>query len=79
MSTLGYPTAGKAENYYLQYLGLFQPHWRTVQLPDDQSYRIEVIDTWNMTILDAGVQRGTCRVELPGRPYMALRLTRVTE
>ena len=79
MSAWGYPTAGKAENYYLQYLGSFQPHWRTVQLPDDQPYRTEVIDTWNMTILDAGVERGTCRVELPGRPYMALRLTRMTE
>jgi hypothetical protein len=37
-----------------------------------------VIDTWNMTVETVpGVQRGTVRVELPARQYMAVRLRRV--
>ena len=35
---------------------------------------MEVIDTWNMTIEEAGVFRGKFTVTLPGRPYMAVRL-----
>jgi hypothetical protein len=37
-----------------------------------------VIDTWNMTVEPGlGVHRGTVRVELPARQYMAVRLRRV--
>ena len=78
MTAWGYPTAGVAGEYYLQYLGFYQPCWRTLQLPPQQAYLVEVIDTWNMTIADAGVHKGTCRVELPGRPYMAVRATLVS-
>jgi hypothetical protein len=79
MMRLGYPTAGTAGEYVLQYLTFFQPRWRTFEFPVGEPYRFEVIDTWNMTIEDAGVQSGACRVELPGRPYMAIRITRVAD
>lgn len=55
-----------------------------------QSYRIEVIDTWNMTITPVyGVfkmaRKNDCDVHdparptvvLPGKPWIALRMTRV--
>ena len=45
--------------------------------PADENWRVEVIDTWNMTITDAGVHSGKFRIALPGREYMAVRLTRV--
>jgi Domain of unknown function (DUF5605)/Domain of unknown function (DUF5060)/Protein of unknown function (DUF4038) len=77
MSRHGYPTVGQSGAYYLQYLGSFQPRWRTMEVPTDETYRAEVIDTWNMTVTDAGVHNGTFRIELPGRPYMAIRLGRV--
>ena len=32
--------------------------------------RVEVIDTWNMTVEDRGVYEGSFRIELTGRPYM---------
>jgi hypothetical protein len=36
---------------------------------------IDVIDTWNMTIEpQPGVHSGTVRVQLPARPYTAIRL-----
>jgi Domain of unknown function (DUF5605) len=36
---------------------------------------IDVIDAWNMTIEPRqGLHEGTVRVDLPARPYMAIRL-----
>ena len=44
-----------------------------IDLPEDRKYRIEVIDTWNMTraIARTGATGGV-QIELPGRPYMAI-------
>ena len=53
-----------------------QPSFREFRFDDGAAYRAEVIDTWNMTVTDAGTHRGRFRVDLPGRPYMAVRLTR---
>lgn len=48
-----------------------------LQLPEDKSYRIEVIDTWEMT-RSIAVDRasGSVRIELPGKPYMAVLAVR---
>ncbi|MBR3644257.1 MAG: DUF5605 domain-containing protein, partial [Parasporobacterium sp.] len=45
----------------------------TLQLPETKKYRVEVIDTWNMTreTVKSGVN-GTVEVDLPGREYMAV-------
>ena len=40
------------------------------------SWRVEVIDTWEMTVTDAGVHTGKFRIPLPGKEWMAIRLTR---
>ena len=73
----GYTNIGVPGEYVLQYLGFFQPRTRRYDLGDDDSYRYEVIDTWAMTITDAGIHQGAHEVELPGRAHMAVRLTRV--
>ena len=42
-------------------------------LPADVSYKVEVIDTWNMkreTVMEHA--SGVITVTLPGRPYMAV-------
>lgn len=63
--------------YYLLYFGVHQPLFREFNLPDG-GFRIDVIDTWNMTITrvadDAG---GHVRVELPAKPYQAIRIERI--
>ncbi|MGP3960689.1 DUF5060 domain-containing protein [Nonomuraea sp. 3N208] len=61
----------------LRYLGRRQPAQVTVELPPERGYKVELIDTWNMTItpVDRG-HRGRVRVGLPRRPYLALRMTR---
>ena len=62
--------------YRLYYYSFMQPSFREFRFDDGTAYRAEVIDTWNMTVTDTGTHRGRFRVDLPGRPYMAVRLTR---
>ena len=90
-----YHLGGKANQYYLRYFGADRPTEWDVILPgrgEDalQSYRIDVIDTWNMTVTpvdgvfkmarknDYDVQDpARPKVALPGKPWIALRVTRV--
>ncbi len=60
--------------YRLYYYSFMRPSFRDFHLDDETAYRVEVIDTWNMTVQDAGVHRGKFRVVLPGREYMAIRI-----
>ena len=53
-----------------------RPAFRELDLGNNQKWDVEVIDTWNMTIEKAGTFSGKARVELGGKPYMAIRLTR---
>lgn len=72
------PSAGIAGEYYLYYFGFNQPRYRNFTMTPGISYKVDVIDTWNMTIEEQnGVYEGTFRIELPGRQYMAIQMTRV--
>jgi len=62
--------------YHLYYFSFMRPSFRDFRFPEEESWRAEVLDTWNMTVEDRGIQRGSFRIELGGRPYMAVRLTR---
>jgi len=63
--------------YYLYYYGFNRPCKRTFMMDAAHTYRVEVIDTWEMTIQDAGVHNGTFTIELPRKSYMAIRIRRV--
>ncbi|MGE5558067.1 MAG: DUF5605 domain-containing protein [Bacillota bacterium] len=66
---------GKQGEYYLVYFGFNQPSFRVFELPAENSYKIDVIDTWEMTVTSLpGTFSGRCEVKLPGKPYMALRI-----
>jgi hypothetical protein len=70
--------AGQHGEYYLHYFGVRQPGRWTFDLPEGQSYQVEVIDTWEMTVTPLqGTFSGTFQVELPGRPYLAVRIRRL--
>ena len=56
-----------------------QPAFRRFHFDDTHQYRVEVIDTWDMTIEDRGVFTGLFRVELPSKQYMAIRIQQVTK
>jgi hypothetical protein len=64
-------------SHRLVYFGFGRPRFRSVSLPADSDWRVDVIDTWNMTV-DAlpDTYRGRCTIPLPGRPFMALRFRR---
>ena len=54
-----------------------RPSFREYNFDDDDEREVEVIDTWNMTIEKVGTFKKHIRVELPGRPYMAVRIKRI--
>lgn len=50
----------------------------TVRLPEGKTYKVEVIDTWNMTRTTVYENTsGIVPVKLPGRPYMAVLATEI--
>lgn len=63
-------------SYELHYLGLAQPAYYDLYLPEDEAYEVNIIDTWQMTIEAAGTFRGKTVLRLPQRPYIAVRLKR---
>ncbi len=72
------PTGRVGDSYRLTYFSFMQPRFRRVLLPAGTQWQADVIDTWNMTVTPVeGLLEGAASVELPGRPYMAVRLVRV--
>jgi hypothetical protein len=68
-------SAGQAGRYYLTYFGYRQPGEVSLDLPETAEYRADVIDTWAMTVTPiAGTFRGRKIIQLPTRPYLALRV-----
>jgi hypothetical protein len=72
------PCGGVPNEYYLFYFGFNQPRFRTIDLPADSRFRVDVIDTWAMEIRALeGARSGRTRVDLPGRQFMAIRARRI--
>ena len=68
---------GVPHEYYLGYLNDAQPRSIVIELPKDALYQVEVIDTWNMTITPLQKKfSGRSLIELPSKPYMALRIVK---
>lgn len=68
------------DDYFLFYFGERQHAERYIELPQDKKYEIEIIDTWEMTITKVdGLYSGVTKVELPSKPYIALRVTKFEE
>lgn len=60
--------------YYLIYFGFNRPDEVTFHFDEDTTFRIQVIDTWEMKIQEKGTGKGKFSVSLPGKEYMAIRL-----
>jgi len=74
---IGIVAAGIPNQYYLAYLGPHQSAVKPLKLPEDTSFKIEIIDTWEMTITSVdGTFNGTFDLEVPSKPFMALRITK---
>jgi len=70
--------SGQGDEYFLVYYGIGQPVYMILKLPEGNKYKIDIIDTWDMTITPApGTYEGECRVEMPGKQYIALRIQKI--
>lgn len=58
------------------YFSFLRPLYRDIYIDDETEYEVDVIDTWNMTIVPQGVFKGKFRVVVGGKPYMAVRMRR---
>ncbi|MGI5885442.1 MAG: DUF5605 domain-containing protein [Candidatus Spyradocola sp.] len=64
------------QDFYLLYFSFMRPSFREFYFDDETPLRVRVLDTWNATSTDKGVFRGRFRIDLPGRPYMAIQIVR---
>jgi hypothetical protein len=63
------------DDYFIFYFGNHQPGSRYFNLPQDSTYRVDVIDTWNMTVdCFSSAASGAIKVPMPAREYMAVRI-----
>lgn len=70
--------AGKGQEVYLFYYGIRTPAIQYYNIPNEHTYRAEIIDTWEMTITPvAGTFSGKATIQLPGKEDVAVRLIRV--
>ncbi|WP_432519233.1 DUF5605 domain-containing protein [Kineococcus sp. SYSU DK006] len=68
-------SAGVAGEHHLVYFGLHRPGFRRFFLDPATAWEVDVVDTWNMTVETLpGTRSGRFVVDLPGRPYIAVRL-----
>jgi hypothetical protein len=65
------------DDYRLIYVGRHRPAAKTLKLPEDQRYTVDIIDTWGMTITPLeGTFSGTVEINLPGTLNVAVRIRR---
>lgn len=62
----------------LQYFGEHRPCYKIFNF-ENEKYRIEIIDTWNMTVEDIGVHSGTVTITLPSCEYVAIRWKKICD
>jgi len=66
------------EDYYLLYYDDRQQRIKKLIFPEDKKYRIDVIDAWECAVTRlGGTYGGRCEIPMPGKPYQALRATRI--
>ena len=71
---------GKDEEYFLAYYGTAQSVYKDMSLPGGKKYKMEAIDAWDMSVTPIdGTFEGDCRVPLPGKQYIALRIRKVKD
>ncbi len=73
-----YLGAGREGRYYLFYFDVNQPAACEFDLAPGPRYRADLIDPWEMTITHLpGTFAGKFTLDLPGRPFLAVRFERL--
>jgi hypothetical protein len=63
-----------AKSYYLFYYSFMRPSFSEYYFDEETEFEVKVIDTWEMTTEERGTFKGKFRVDLPGKPYMAVQI-----
>jgi hypothetical protein len=72
------PSAGIPDEFYLYYYGFNRPSFREYRMKPGIQYKVEVIDTWEMTInVLEDVYEGNFKIQLPVKQYIAVRMTKI--
>jgi hypothetical protein len=63
------------EDYYLYYYGSTTTSAKTYIMPEGIKYRVDVLDTWNMTVTELdSTYSGTFTIKWPSSKYIAVRI-----
>lgn len=65
------------KSYYLYYYSFMHPSFREFYFDDETEFEVNVIDTWEMAAEWRGVFHGKFRIDLPGKPYMAVQIRKL--
>jgi len=72
--------AHAGQDYYLYYFGENKLDSYTFDLPNDNQYNIDIIDTWDMKVTPVdGIGAGRREIKLPGKQYIAVRIRKITK
>jgi hypothetical protein len=73
-----YSAVAFKDEYFLNYYNMDQPRSQIVNLPENSKYKVEIINAWDMTIKSvSGEYSGKSLIQLPGKPFTALRITKI--
>lgn len=73
-----YSAVAYKDEYFLNYYNLDQPRSQIVKLPENSIYKVEIINGWDMTITPVeGEFSGKSLIQLPQKPFTALRITKI--
>lgn len=66
------------QDFFLYYYGFSRPLYRNYKLPKGKKYKLELIDTWNMTIEKLpNIYKGNIKIKIGGKQYLAVRMKAV--
>lgn len=72
-----YGAVAYKDEYFLIYYNMDQPRSQILNLPEHSKYKVEVVNGWDMTIDSVnGEFSGRCLIQLPQKPFTALRITK---
>ncbi len=70
--------SGSFDDQILIYFADHQPVFWEFEFPEGNQYSIELIDPWEMkTTPIKGTFKGKCKIDLPAKPYLALRIKKI--
>jgi len=73
-----YSAVAYKDEYFLNYYNMDQPRSQIVNLPEKSKYNVEIINAWDMTITQVkGEFSGKSLIQLPQKPFTALRITKI--